>query len=111
MSASAPARWSAYVRAIAGDVSQTTIARRCGIDTATVSRWLTGHTDLPQFATVLAFARSYGISPIDALVESGHLTEDDVELPSVDPRGVPTEVLVAELTRRANRAAISSVPA
>lgn len=68
--------WWDYVQRISGGASQSEIARRIGLTSASVSRW---RHSAPQPDNVRAFARAYGRPALEALVAAGIVTEEDVE--------------------------------
>lgn len=91
--------WRDYVRSIAGDVSGKVIARRAGIHQTTISRWRSD--EQPSVNSVIAFARGYGLNVLDALIESGYITDDEARTRPRSIRRVPTDELMRELARRA----------
>lgn len=98
--AAPPTDWVFWLSSIAGaDARQVDISERTGIDQSTVSRWYSARL-MPSAATAVAVARAYAVAPIEALIAAGYLKPSDVELPTVDPRSVPTHILIAELARR-----------
>lgn len=95
--------WSDYLRSITSD-NQAEIAARTDVHYSTVSRWLSDDID-PTPRTVIRVARCYGRNPIEALVAVGYLSPDEAELPISlwgDPATIPTEILLAEVARRAS---------
>lgn len=97
-------RWSKYIDATCNDAKNTEIARKVGVDPATVGRWRTGSTD-PNPRQVVAYARAFGRSAAEALVAAGYLTADEVGVPiqdvSADPlAGTATTQLLREAIRR-----------
>lgn len=69
-------RWWSYVtRVIAPDVPATA-ARKAGVTPATLTRWKQGTA--PDARHVVAVAKAYGVSPLEALVAAGVLTSDDL---------------------------------
>lgn len=92
--------WVAWLRSVAGANATTrNISDTTHSDYSTVWRWLEGQST-PSASTVIAVARAYRADPIGALIAAGYLTRADLELPSIDPRQLPTHVLIAEITRR-----------
>jgi transcriptional regulator with XRE-family HTH domain len=79
----AQATWWRYVLTVTGNVAQKDIAAATGIDQSSISRWQRG-TNTPRAEAVVALARAYGRSPVEALVAAGYLS--------------PTELGVVELT-------------
>jgi transcriptional regulator with XRE-family HTH domain len=68
--------WWAYVEKHAGKVHQKVIADKAGVDGSTVSRWKEGVT--PKGEAVVAFARAYKRSPIEALIAARYIEPDEV---------------------------------
>lgn len=69
--------WPQYVKRIAGPLKQEQIAEHSGISQATVSAWLRGAPGVPRAETVIAFARAFNRSPVEALVAAGYLQSDE----------------------------------
>lgn len=96
-------RWSGYVtQQMRG--TQKELAERAGVNAATLNRWLNqGVTPSPE--QVIAFARGLEISPIQALVMSGHLTPGEARMSAADLRidDISDVVLLDELRKRAIR--------
>lgn len=68
--------WAAYVARVSTG-PQTDIAKRVGVNQATISRWRTGK-EVPVVATkVAAFSRAFGRSPLEGFVAAGMLEEDE----------------------------------
>lgn len=100
----AGATWWRYVVTVTGDVSQKEIANATGIDQSSISRWQRG-TSTPRAEAVVALARAYGRSPVEALVAAGYLSSSEVgvvELTTLtgDLTGVSVDSLLNELRRR-----------
>ncbi|AYF72620.1 hypothetical protein D7D52_00595 [Nocardia yunnanensis] len=76
------------------------IAARMGTNQMRVSRHLSG--DSPVAETVIAFSRTYGVSPIEGLIEAGFLTRGDVHRAGLVEalREATGAELAAEVTRR-----------
>ena len=94
--------WPDYLRRITGNATQAQIAERIGIGRLSVCNWLHGKTK-PKAETVIAVARVYGRSPVEALLAAGFLEPGDAERPidiRTSPRDLRSEDLVAELARR-----------
>lgn len=70
-------RWSAFVSQHLASGTACDLARRAGIDKATISRWLGGKRPSPESA--IAFARALDLSPSDALVHAGYLEPTELE--------------------------------
>lgn len=95
--------WTAYVRRTIGDDKQIEVKRRTGIDQTTISRWLHGQTTAVTPKSVTAFAHGYGLPVLEAFVEAGLLSPDDVKVrPMTRPalRRLSDDVLLDELARR-----------
>jgi transcriptional regulator with XRE-family HTH domain len=96
--------WWQYVLTVTGQVAQKDIADTTGIDQSSISRWQHG-TNTPRAEAVVALARAYGRSPVEALVAAGYLSSDElgvVELTTLtgDLRGASIDSLLGELRRR-----------
>jgi transcriptional regulator with XRE-family HTH domain len=77
--------WPQYVRRAARGLKQEQIAERTGISQATISAWLRGAPAAPKAETVIAFAKSFGQSPVKALVIAGYLDRADADLSARSP--------------------------
>lgn len=77
--------WSKYIDATSGGALNVTIAKRLNLDPATIGRWRTGAVD-PKPRQVVAYARAFDQSPIQALVAAGYLAPDEVGIEFADPR-------------------------
>ncbi len=100
----AQATWWRYVVTVTGDATQSEIAGATGIDQSSISRWQRG-TNTPRAEAVIAFARAYGRSPVEALVAAEYLTSEDmgvVEMTTLtgDLTRVSSDSLLSELRRR-----------
>lgn len=98
------ATWWRYVGTVTGNAAQKDIAAATGIDQSSISRWQRG-TNTPRAEAVVALARAYGRSPIEALVAAGYLSSTDlgvVELTTLtgDLSGASIDALLSELRRR-----------
>jgi len=96
---------------VTGDATQSEIAGATGIDQSSISRWQRG-THTPRAEAVVAFARAYGRSPVEALVAANYLTSEDmgvVEMTTLtgDLTRVSIDSLLSELRRRL----VAAVPA
>jgi transcriptional regulator with XRE-family HTH domain len=94
--------WPEYLRRITAGETQSQIAQRTGIGRLSVCHWLHGKTR-PKPETVIAVARVYDRSPIEALLAAGYLNHTEVRLPiehRSSPRDLPAEELAAEVRRR-----------
>ena len=96
--------WWQYVGAVTGNAAQKDVAGATGIDQSSISRWQRG-TNTPRAEAVVALARAYGRSPVEALVAAGYLSGDELgvaELTTLtgDLRGASVDCLLSELRRR-----------
>lgn len=69
--------WTTYLASIRGDDLDKDVAQKAGVSASTLSRWLSG-LQFPSPQQVIALARSYRESPLDALVAAGHLTASEL---------------------------------
>ena len=98
------ATWWRYVVLLTGDAAQKDVAAATGIDQSSISRWQRG-TSTPRAEAVVALARAYGRSPVEALVAAGYLSSDElgvVELTTLtgDLSRVSIDSLLSEIRRR-----------
>jgi transcriptional regulator with XRE-family HTH domain len=98
------AAWWRYVETVTGKAAQKDIAAATGIDQSSISRWQRG-TNTPRAEAVVAFARAYGRSPVEALVAADYLSSTElgvVELTTLtgDLSGASIDSLLYELRRR-----------
>jgi transcriptional regulator with XRE-family HTH domain len=96
--------WWRYVMTVTGNATQKAIATATGIDQSSISRWQRG-TNTPSAEAVVAFARVYGRSPVEALVAADYLSSTElgvVELTTLtgDLTRVSIDSLLSELRRR-----------
>lgn len=96
--------WWQYVVMVTGNAAQKEIAAATEIDQSSISRWQRG-TSNPRAEAVVALARAYGRSPVEALVAAGYLSSDElgvVELTTLtgDLRSASIDSLLSELRRR-----------
>lgn len=77
--------WPAYVRRVSKALKQEQIAERTGISQATISAWFRGAPAAPKAETVIMFAKSFGQSPVKALVIAGYLDPADADLTARSP--------------------------
>lgn len=95
--------WAQYVRRVTHTMTQTQAAEKAGITQTAIGRWVRGETDAPRAESVVAFARSLNLPPVEALIAAGFITDDEagqvihVRTPITD---YSDEELTAELTRR-----------
>jgi transcriptional regulator with XRE-family HTH domain len=93
--------WPEYVRRVSKALKQEQIAERTGISQATISAWLRGAPAAPKAETVIAFAKSFGHSPVKALIVAGYLDQADAATMSRTPISeYSTEELFLELRSR-----------
>jgi transcriptional regulator with XRE-family HTH domain len=100
--------WWPYVVTVTGNAAQKDIASATGIDQSSISRWQRG-TNTPRAEAVVALARAYGRSPVEALVAAGYLSSTElgvVELTTLtgDLSGASIDSLLNELRRRVQAA-------
>lgn len=105
--------WWQYVLTVTGNAAQKDIAATTGIDQSSISRWQRG-TNTPRAEAVVALARAYGRSPVEALVAAGYLSSDEVgvvELTTLtgDLTGASIDSLLSEIRRRVLAAAPQDV--
>jgi transcriptional regulator with XRE-family HTH domain len=98
------ALWWQYVQTVTGKAAQKDIAAATSIDQSSISRWQRG-TSNPRAEAVIALARAYGRSPVEALVAAGYLDSDElgvVELTTLtgDLTGAAVDALLIELRQR-----------
>jgi transcriptional regulator with XRE-family HTH domain len=98
------ASWWRYVMTVSGNATQKGIAAATGIDQSSISRWQSGTTK-PRAEAVVTFARSYGRSPVEALVAADFLSSGEVgvvELTTLtgDLTGASIDSLLSEIRRR-----------
>ena len=98
------ANWWRYVAAVTGNATQKDIASATGIDQSSISRWQRG-TNTPRAEAVVTLARTYGRSPVEALVAAGYLSSSElgvVELTTLtaDLTRASTDALLGEIRRR-----------
>lgn len=96
--------WSGYVRRVSGGRNQLDIAAKTGLAQTNIGRWLRGESVVPKAESVVAFARAYGQSPLEALVAAGYITEEEA---GIRPRKTKTPLkeyseveLLEEMLRR-----------
>ena len=99
------ATWWRYVVTVTGNAAQKDIAAATGIDQSSISRWQRG-TNTPRAEAVIALARAYGRSPVEALVAAGYLSSSElgvVELTTLtgDLSRASIDLLLSEIRRRA----------
>lgn len=69
--------WSEYVRRVSAGHTQIQIAAKTGLAQTNVGRWLRGEPGVPRAESVIAFARAFHESPVEALVAAGYLTAEE----------------------------------
>lgn len=96
--------WPDYVRRIAHGLTHAQIAARMGgtVSMSNIGRWLRGELTTPGADHVIAFAKGFGLSPIEALAAAGYIDPADAIPAARTPlnRYATTELL-DELRRRA----------
>jgi transcriptional regulator with XRE-family HTH domain len=98
------ATWWHYVATVTGGAAQKDIAAATGLDQSSISRWQRG-TNTPRAEAVITLARTYGRSPVEALVAAGYLSSSElgvVELTTLtgDLSGASIDSLLSEVRRR-----------
>lgn len=83
--------WSAYVGRVANGLTQVQIAQKTGLAQTNVGRWLRGEPGAPKAESVIAFAKAFGQSPVEALMAAGYLDAADVSLPAPRPLATYSE--------------------
>lgn len=94
--------WPEYLRRIARGQTQAEIAARIGIARLSVCNWMRGKAK-PKAETVIAVARGYQRSPIEALLSAGYLDPAEVGIvieARTSLREVPLAQLADEVARR-----------
>lgn len=91
--------WWEYVSEKSGGATQTDIAARTGLTQPTVNRW---RTSKPKVDNVVAFARAYDRSVLEAFVAAELISKEDAQMKEVeaDLGKVATDDLLAEIRRR-----------
>lgn len=91
-----------WVKRLTRNASGRTIANQSRIPVATLNRQI--NKGIFTAEAVIAIARGYGESPVEALVATGYITSEEVT--GVDevsaPRLLTSQQLVQELARRIN---------
>lgn len=83
-----------WLAKVTGTDSARAVARRCGLADRTLATHLERNGRLSS-DLVLTIAAGYGINPVDALVETGHIAAEDTQL-----RSLSNATLTAEVQRR-----------
>lgn len=87
---------------LSAHATQKEIAAVTGIEQTSISQWKRG-LGTPKWQSVVAIARAYHRSPVEAFIAAGYITEDEaaqvVKLPTPASE-LSTEELLAELGRR-----------
>lgn len=95
--------WPEYLSAITDGAPGARIAEKTGIPESTISRWFSGKAE-PRPKQVVAVARAYGQSPLQALIAAGYLDADELDIPAAEPRRLQirhfTDLEMAEETLR-----------
>jgi transcriptional regulator with XRE-family HTH domain len=95
-----PRTWAEYVRG--PGVTRKEIAAVVGVSTSIVSRWLSGEIR-PSAENVVAFARAFGLRPVEALMAADYLAPGEVEGAfevMFSPTALSDRDLLAELAQR-----------
>jgi len=93
-------QWWNYVEQVTGRESQSEIARRIRLTSASVSRW---KSSAPKPENVVAFAKAYKRPVLEAFVAAGFLTKEEANQRPSAPASVAqltNEELAAEVSRR-----------
>lgn len=69
--------WWEYVRRISRGGTQRDIAAIVGVDSSRITGWKQG--DIPRAENVVAFARAYKRSPLEALIAARYINAADVD--------------------------------
>lgn len=77
-----PSGWADYVLRHKGGDRQIDVAQKTGIKQSTISRWLGAVPPQPSAPHVVAFARAYGVPPVQALVAAGVISPDEAAVAS-----------------------------
>lgn len=90
--------WWTFVQRVAGSASAREISRRTGIGQTSVNRW---QHSKPKPESVLTFAETYGIPPLEALIEAEIVPKDAVQFTerAVDPATLNPDAIVSEINR------------
>lgn len=95
--------WSRYIADTHGDDTNTAIALRVGVDKSTIGRWRTGASSATP-GQVVAYARAYKRSPMEALIAAGYLAPEELDMTITNPTLTVADfsalALSKELTRR-----------
>jgi transcriptional regulator with XRE-family HTH domain len=94
--------WPTYVRRIAAGLTQAQIAAKVGsVSTSNVGRWLRGEPGQPAADNVIAFARAFDQSVIEALIAARYLSPQENGATARTPLSQYTRAeLLDELLRR-----------
>lgn len=93
--------WQEFVRRIAGPLTQAQIGEKIGVAPSNVGRWLRGEPGMVRAESVIAFAKAFNASPMEAMIAAGYFTHDDVGTTVRSPLSeYSTDELFAELKRR-----------
>ena len=69
--------WSDYVKRVGGRMTHAQMAEQSGVAVSNIGRWIRGEPGLPRAESVIAFARAFGQSPLEALIAAGYLSMDE----------------------------------
>jgi transcriptional regulator with XRE-family HTH domain len=96
-------QWSDYVRRVAGSLTQAEIAKKAGVATSNVGRWLRGEPGQPKAENVIAFTEAFNRDPIEGLYAAGYLTSKWIRNVRTPLGEYSTDDLMKELKRRTQR--------
>lgn len=101
-----PRRWADYVRTATGGAPALAVQARSGVHQSTISRWYDDdEPTAPSARAVIAIARAYRLSVVEALMQAGYLDENDTKRRRpLALRDVPTSELMREIERRTSEA-------
>ncbi|MFI8664277.1 helix-turn-helix domain-containing protein [Rhodococcus qingshengii] len=98
-------RWWTYVQKLIGNDTAQDAAKRAGFSKSAFTRWKQGANADPEF--VVQLARAYGVNVVEALAESGLITDGEAALRLVAYgkaeilRSTPIAELAEEIIRKA----------
>lgn len=93
--------WPEYVRRLTRGQKQSEVAQRTGVSISNVGRWQRGElVAQPDAENVIAFARAYGQSPIEALTAAGYLRQGELQTDKTPLSQYTMAELIDELRRR-----------
>lgn len=101
----AETRWWKYVQNLIGSDTAQDAAKRAGFSKSAFTRWKQGANADPEF--VVQLARAYNVNVVEALAESGLITDDEAALRVVSSgkaeilHSTPITELAEEIIRKA----------